>query len=93
MFIIHGIINSVVHGKGDCFDLQIYDLVKAFDALWVTDCMNDLWDTLPPQARDDRLGLLFQSTRTNLVAVNTAVGQTKRVNIPEIAQKGGPGAR
>jgi hypothetical protein len=38
---------------------------------------------------EDRLGLLNQSTRTNMVAVNTAVGQTDRVNIPEIAQEGG----
>jgi hypothetical protein len=79
LFIIHGIINSVVNGQEECVDLHIYDLVKAFDALWVADCMNDLWDTLPAQARDDRLGLLYQSTRTNMVAVNTAVGQTERV--------------
>ena len=48
--------------------------------------MNALWDTLPPEARDDRLGLLYQSSKTNLVAVNTAVGQSDRVNIPEIVQ-------
>ena len=89
LFMIHGIINSIVNGKGGCVALQIYDLIKAFDALWVADCMNDLWDTLPPTARDDRLGLVFESSRTNLVAVNTAVGQTARVNIPEIAQQGG----
>ena len=47
------------------------------------------WDTLPADARDDRLGLLYESTRTNLVAVNTGVGQTDRVDIPEIAQQGG----
>ena len=51
--------------------------------------MNDLWDTLPADSRDDRLGLLYESCRTNLVAVNTAVGQTKRVDIPTIAQQGG----
>ena len=32
---------------------------------------------------------IFESSRTNLVAVNTAVGQTDRVDIPEIAQQGG----
>ena len=89
LFMVHGIINSVINGKTGCVDLQIYDLVKAFDALWVADCMNALWDTLPPEARDDRLGLLYQSSKTNLVAVNTAVGQSDRVNIPEIAQQGG----
>ena len=90
MFIVHGIINAIIQ-SGGCVDLQIYDLIKAFDALWVEDCMNDLWDTLPADSRDDRLGLLYESCRTNLVAVNTAVGQTKRVDIPTIAQQGGPG--
>ena len=51
--------------------------------------MNDLWDTLPPHARDDKLGLVFQSSKKNLVSINTAVGPTERVNIPEIAQQGG----
>ena len=77
LFIVHGIINSVVQGNRGCVDIQIYDLVKAFDALWVEDCMNDLWDTLPAHARDDRLGLVYEACRTNLVAVNTAVGQTE----------------
>ena len=80
LFIIHGIINSVVNGHGGCVDLQIYDLVKAFDALWLADCMNDLWDTLPHHARDDRLGLLYECSKKNLVAVNTAVDQTERVH-------------
>ena len=88
LFIEHGVINSVLQGNGGCVSLQIYDLVKAFDALWVEDCMNDLWDTLPAHARDDRLGLVFESCRTNFVAVKTAVGETDRVNIPAIAQQG-----
>ena len=33
LFIIYGVINSVIKGKGECVDLQIYDLEKAFDAL------------------------------------------------------------
>ena len=82
LFIIHGIINAIINGKESCVDFHIYDLIKA-------DCMNDLWDTLPADARDDRLGLLYESTRKNLVAVNTGVGQTDRVDIPEIAQQGG----
>ena len=51
--------------------------------------MNDLWDTLPTHARYDIVGLVYEACRTNLVAVNTAVGQNKRVNIPAIAQQGG----
>ena len=45
--------------------------------------------TLPDHARDDRLGLVYQLSRKNMVAINTAVGQTERVNIPEITAQGG----
>ena len=51
--------------------------------------MNDLWDTLPDRSRDDRLGLVYQLSKENLVAVNTAVGQTDRVTIPEFTAQGG----
>ena len=89
LFIIYGVINSVLKGESECIDIQIYDLVKAFDVLWLADTMNDLWDTLPEHARDDKLGLVYQTSKTNMVAVNTAVGQSERTNIPEITTQGG----
>ena len=89
LFIIYGVINSVIKGKEECIDIQIYDLVKAFDALWLTECLNDLFDTLSEDHRNDKIALLYESNKNNMVAVNTAVGLTERVNIPEIVQQGG----
>ena len=89
LFIIYKLINSVLKGESGCVDIHIYDIIKAFDALWLSDCMNDLWDTLPHSVRDDKLGLVFQTSKENLVAVNTAVGQTDRTTIPEIVAQGG----
>ena len=89
LFIVYGVINSVLKSKDQCIDIQIYDLVKAFDVLWLEDSMNDLWDTLPTDAHTDKLGLIYQVNTDNLVAVNTAVGQTDRVNIPRIITQGG----
>ena len=40
LFIIYGVINSVLKGENACIDIQIYDLVKAFDVLWLADSMN-----------------------------------------------------
>ena len=88
LFIIHGVINSVVQGEDSCIDIQVYDLEQAFDALWLEDTLNDLYDYLPDNARDDKLALVYQTNTTNLVAVNTAAGQTARVNIPTIVQQG-----
>ena len=89
LFIIHGVINSVVQGEDNCIDIQVYDLQQAFDALWLEDCMLDLYDSLPESERDDKLALVYETNVNNLVAVNTGVGQTDRVSIPCNVQQGG----
>ena len=89
LFIVCGVINSVLRDGRGCVDIQIYDLVQAFDALWLQDCMNDLYDCLPECQRDRKLALIYQTNVNNLVAVNTPVGQTERVNMPQIVQQGG----
>ena len=33
LFIVHGIINAVINGGANCIDIQIYDIIQAFDAL------------------------------------------------------------
>ena len=81
LFIVYGVINSVINFESDCIDIHIYDLIKAFDVLWLKDSMNDLWDTLPEEARYDRLGLLYETCKTNKVAIETAVGLTERVEM------------
>ena len=89
LFLIYGIINSVIRGDEPCIDVQIYDLVKAFDSLWLEDCMIDAYDSLEKENRDDKVSLLYESSKENLVAINTAVGQTKRISMPRIVQQGG----
>ena len=89
LFMIYGIINSVVKGGEDCVDIQIYDIEKAFDGLWLEDCLNDVFDNLPQRERDDKLALLYECNRKNMVAVKTAVGMTRRVDMPYIVQQGG----
>ena len=89
LFIIYAIINSVLVEEKSCIDIQIYDLVKAFDRLWLEDCMNDLYDSLPSEHRDDQLALIYEGNSFNKVAVNTPVGLTDRVNIENIVTQGG----
>ena len=52
-------------------------------------CMLDLYETLPPEARDNKLSLVYKMNTDNFVAVNTAGGQTERVNIRNIVMQGG----
>ena len=67
LLIIHGVINSVVRGNEKCIDIQIYDIEKAFDALWLEDSLNDIFDNIAEENRNDKISLLYESNRTNLV--------------------------
>ena len=89
LLVIYGIINSVIRGGEECIDIQIYDIEKAFDAMWLEDSLNDVYDTLPEDKRNDELSLLYESNKVNMVAVKTAAGMTDRVDIPCIVQQGG----
>ena len=69
LFIVYGVINSVLREEKSCIDICVYDLVKAFDALWLEDSLNDMFDTLPDNQHDDKLALVYESNRKNMVAV------------------------
>ena len=89
LFIVYDVISSVLREGRGCVDIMIYDLIQAFDALWLQDCMIDIYDCLPEHQRDRKLALVYEANVNNLVAVNTPVGQTSRVNMPKIVQQGG----
>ena len=87
LFILYSVINSVINGNNECIDIQIFDIQKCFDSLWIDDCFNDLYDVLPFNQRNNKISLLYKGNKTNLVAVNTPAGLTERVNLPYIIQK------
>ena len=89
LFILYGIINSVLQGEEKCIDIQIYDVEQCFDALWLEDCMLDLYSATPQSQHNDRLALIYKANEENLVAVKTPVGLTNRVNLPTIVMQGG----
>ena len=89
LFVVYGIMNSVIYEEKGCMDISTYDLIKCFDALWIEDCLNDLHDTLEDNQHDDKLALIYESNRNNMVAVKTPVGLTNRVNIQKIVTQGG----
>ena len=82
LFVVYGIINSVLEEGNFCIDIQIYDIIKAFDVLWLEDCINDLYNSLPSEQQDDKVALIYETNRTNLMAVNTSVGLTDSFQCP-----------
>ena len=89
LFILYGIMNSVVHGGEESVDIQIYDVEKCFDKLWLEDCLLDLHDTLPLEGRNDKFSLIYKMNEDNFVAIKTTAGLTDRINLKQIVMQGG----
>ena len=61
LFIVYGIVANIVNEGQSCVDVRIYDLVQAFDSLWLQDCMDDIFDILPEKKRDRKLALIYET--------------------------------
>ena len=53
---LNAITNSVINGNEESVDIQIFDIEKCFDALWVEECVNDLFEA---GLDNDKLVLLY----------------------------------
>ena len=51
--------------------------------------MLDIYETLPPNARDDKVALVYEMNKENYVAIKTAIGLTERVALPKLVMQGG----
>ena len=73
LFVVYGIINSVVCGESPCVDIQIFNLIKCFDGLWLEDVMNDLYESVPKTGQNEKLSILYKSNYENQVSVKTSM--------------------
>ena len=85
IFVLNAITNSVVNGDADAIDVQVYDVEKCFDALWMQECINDLYKT---GFRNDKLPLLFLENQNAQIAVKTPHGISKRISIHNVVMQG-----
>ena len=85
IFVMNAVTNSVVKGKEEEVDIQVFDVEKCFDALWVQECMNDIFEA---GLNNDKLPLLFLENQNARVAIKTSNGLSKRINIKNIIMQG-----
>ena len=85
IFVMNAITNSVINGKESPIDIQIFDIEKCFDALWVEECINDAYEA---GLDNDKLTLLFLENQNANVAIKTQEGKSERVSIKNIIMQG-----
>ena len=85
IFVINAIMNSIKKQNGGAVDFQVYDIEKCFDALWLHEVINSLFQA---GLQNDKLPLLFLENNNAQVAVKTSGGMSRRVNIRNIIMQG-----
>ena len=85
IFVLGAITNSVINGNEESIDVQVYDVEKCFDALWVQECINDLYET---GLSNDKLVLLYLENQNANIAVKSSTGMSRRVSINNIVMQG-----
>ena len=54
---VYGVINAVKEKDDKPIDLELMDMSKCFDKLWLKECMNDLYDA---GVKNSNLNLLYE---------------------------------
>ena len=85
LFVINAITNSVKNGGENACDVQVFDVEKCFDSLWVQECVNTLYEN---GFKNDKLALLYEETKNAQIAIKTPNGTTQRKNIQNIIMQG-----
>ena len=66
LFVLYAICNSVINGKEEPVDVQVFDVMKCFDALWMEECVNDVYKA---GFNNDKLPLIFLANQRANIAV------------------------
>ena len=85
LFVLNAIMNDAVNGSKEAKDISIYDVEKCFDALWLDECINDMFEV---GLQNDKLNLLYLMNEHAQIAVRTPSGITERFTLEKIIMQG-----
>ena len=84
--VVYGVINAVKEKDDKPIDIELMDISKCFDKLWLKECMNDLYDA---GVQNGNLNLLYEGGKEGYLSVKVpGSGKTKRVTIKENVMQG-----
>ena len=69
-FVLNAIINSIKKGNEDACDITVNNVEKCFDALWVQECINIIYEN---GLNNDKLVLIHEESRTASIAIKNLI--------------------
>ena len=85
LFVLNAVINSVINGKEDPIQVQVQDVEKCFDKLWLQATTNALYDA---GLDCDMLNLLYEENRNARVAVKVDGRLSCRTSVNNVEMQG-----
>ena len=85
IFAMNAIINSIAKENKEALDIQIFDIEKCFDSLWLHEVVNCLFEA---GLQNDKLPLLFLENKNAQIAVKGNGLLSTRKNIKDIIMQG-----
>ena len=85
IFVISAIINSVTNGKSAPIQVQVADIEKCFDKLWLQSCINTLYDA---GINSDILNVLYIENRNANIAIKVNGKLSSRISVRDVIMQG-----
>ena len=85
LFVINAVTNSSKKGTDNPCDICVYQVRKCFDTLWMSECINDLYES---GLTNDKLCLLFHANKSARIAIKSSSGVSERFTIHNKVMQG-----
>ena len=85
IYVLNAVMNETTQGSKEPVDITVYDVEKCFDALWVQECINDMYEA---GLQNNKLNILYLMNQNANVAIKTTSGMTKRTSMTNIIMQG-----
>lgn len=85
LFVINSVMNEAKQIKAEAVDIDVYDVHKCFDSMWLSESINDLYEA---GMRNDKLCLLHISNKNAKAVIKTSSGNTEKISISDKVMQG-----
>ena len=85
LFVVNAVMNAAKQNKTEAIDINVYDVTKCFDTMWLSESIHDLCEA---GVRNDKLCLLYLSNKNAQIAIRTLSGITDQISIANKIMQG-----
>ena len=85
MFVISAVTNSVLNGISRPIQVEVMDVIKCYDKLWLEACINSLYEA---GLNNDHLNLLYLENKTANIAVKINNKVSRRIPVKRVVMQG-----